>query len=99
MSPFQAWWITAVPLTRFWVEFVEIPRAKSFCSSSVSFEISSSFGSAVLRLNPLMRFASPIASWKSSRMNIRPSPSGLVRSFQDPVIPETSSSRQAIPVV
>ena len=40
-----------------------------------------------------------MASWKSSRMNIRPSPSGFERSFQDPVIPLTSSSRQAIPVV
>ena len=30
MSPFQAWWIAAVPLTRFWVELVEIPRAKPF---------------------------------------------------------------------
>ena len=53
---------TAVPLTRFEVEFVEIPRANSFCSSSVPFEISSWFGSAVLRSQPLIRFASPIAS-------------------------------------
>ena len=34
-------------------------------------------GSTVLRSKPLIRLASPIASWKSSRMNIRPSPSGL----------------------
>ena len=87
MSPFHAWWIAAVPLTRFWVEAVEIPRANSFWTSSVSFEISSSFGSGVFRSKPLSRLASPIASWKSSRMNIRPSPSGLVRSFQEPVIP------------
>ena len=63
MSPFHAWWIAAVPFTRFCVEFVEIPRANSFCSSSVSFEISSSFGSVVLSSHPLIRFASPIASW------------------------------------
>jgi hypothetical protein len=39
MSPFHAWWIDAVPLTRFCVELVEKPRANSFCASSVSFEI------------------------------------------------------------
>ncbi len=48
---------------------------------------------------PLSMFASPIASSKSSRMNIRPAASGFIMSFHDPVIPETSSSRQAIPVV
>ncbi len=99
MSPFHAWCSTAVPETRFWTLLVEKPRAFSFCSSSVCFEISSSSGFGVLRSKPLIRFASPIASWKSSRMNIRPSPSGLSRSFQEPVIPLTSSSRQAIPVV
>ena len=99
MSPFHAWCRTAVPETRFWTELVENPRAFSFWSSSVCFEVSSSAGSSVLRSKPLIRFASPIASWKSSRMNIRPAPSGLERSFQEPVIPETSSSRQAIPVV
>ena len=78
---------------------VEKPRAFSFWSSSVCFDCSSSAESSVLRSKPLSRFASPIASWKSSRMNIRPAPSGFMRSFQDPVIPETSSSRQAIPVV
>ena len=88
-----------MPVTRFWTELVEKPRANSFWSSSVSLEISSSFGSSVLRSNPFSRFASPIASWKSSRMNIRPAPSGLVRSFQEPVMPLTWSSRQAIPVV
>ncbi len=61
MSPFQAWWIAAVPLTRFCVELVEIPRANSFCSRSVSLEISSSLGSVVLSSHPLIRFASPIA--------------------------------------
>jgi hypothetical protein len=78
---------------------VEKPRANSFCSSRVAFEASSSSGISVLSSKPLIRFASPIASWKSSRMNIRPSPSGLSKSFQEPVIPETSSWRQQIPVV
>ena len=99
MSPFQAWWRTAVPETRFCTEFVENPRAFSFWASSVSFETSSSFSSSVLSSQPLSRLASPIASWKSSRMNIRPDPAGFSRSFHDPVMPVTSSSRQAMPVV
>ena len=41
----------------------------------------------------------PIPSWKSSRMNILPSPAGLVRSFQEPVMSGIRSDRQAIPVV
>ena len=76
MSPFHAWCMTAVPLTRFWTLLVEKPRAFSFCSSSVSFEVSSWFPSGVLRSKPLIRFASPIASWKSSRMNICPTRRG-----------------------
>ncbi len=92
MSPFHAWWRTALPETRFWTLLVEKPRAFSFCSRSVFLDMLELVRDRpVLRSKPLIRFASPIASWKSSRMNIRPAPSGLSMSFHDPVIPETSS--------
>jgi hypothetical protein len=47
----------------------------------------------------LSRLAWPIASWKSSSMNTWPLAPSLVRSFQEPLIPCTLSSRHAMPVV
>ena len=87
MSPFQAWWMDAVPVTRFWTEFVEIPRAISFCVEQ-----------RLLRdLELVLVLRVEVQAVDQVRLADRllevvedehpPSPSGFVRSFHEPVIP------------
>ena len=73
MSPFQAWWIDRGAGDQVLGRVRGEPaRVLLLVEQRLPSTSRARPGRPVLRSKPLIRFASPIASWKSSRMNIRP---------------------------
>jgi hypothetical protein len=65
-SPFQPWWIHALPETTFWMSSVENPRSFGLRPSAHSLALSTSAGSVELSSAPLTMLPAPMTSWKSS---------------------------------